>query len=125
MEKLDLQKEFYLLEEYMSIYIQLLSECTSCGGKRIHKSQLPTFEYFKETYNDKRYSLTRPVFKEPKAVYEGNRIAPVYTHGLGTDNGIAYRYYSYWMGCKYFTGNNVGGDYIINTEELNKVLKKI
>ena len=31
LEQID--KEFELLKEYMNIYIQILPECVSCGGK--------------------------------------------------------------------------------------------
>lgn len=120
-----IDKEFELLKEYINIYIQILPECVSCGGKKLHKSQMPTFEYFKETYNDKRYSLAMPNYKEVKTVYNKNKIDSVYTHGLGSIDGIAYRYYNYWMGCKFFTGVNIEGNYVVKTEEINKVLKQL
>lgn len=106
-----LDKEFELLKEYMNIYIQILPECVSCGGKRLYKPQLPSFEYFKETYNDERYSLVIPHYKEAKMVYDDNQIGPVHTHGMGSIDGIAYRYYNYWIGCKFFTGGNIKGEY--------------
>jgi hypothetical protein len=121
----EIDKEFDLLSEYMKIYIQILPECVQCGGKRLHKPQLPTFEYFKETYNDERYSLAIPNYKEAKTVYDKNQIGNVHTHGLGSINGIAYRYYNYWMGCKFFTGGNMDGNYIIETEHINEVLKRL
>jgi len=120
-----IDKEFELLKEYMNIYIQILPECVSCGGKKLHKPQLPTFEYFKETYNDERYSLAIPNYKEAKTVYDKNQIGAVHTHGLGSISGIAYRYYNYWMGCKFFTGGNIEGNYTIETEEINEVLKRL
>lgn len=125
MEANEIDKEFNLLSEYLDIYIQLLPNSIECGGLRVHKNQLPTFEYFKETYNDKRYSLVIPNYKESKTVYGKNKIGAVHTHGLGSINGIGYRYYNYWMGCKFFTGNNMEGNYTIETEEVNQILKRL
>lgn len=123
MEKKEIsrEKEFQLLNEYMRIYIQLLPYCKGFGGCRIHKPQLPTFEYFKENYAQ----ITIPQFKESKWIYANNRVGPIHTHGLGSDNGIAYRFYNIWVGgCKYFTGGNIEGNYTIETETLNLILKK-
>ncbi len=122
---LDIEKDLKLLGEYMDIYIQLLPECESCGGKRLKKPQLPTFEYFKETYNDKRYSLVIPNYKEAKTVYNINTIGSVYTNGMGSIDGIAYRYYNYWIGCKFFTDGNITGNYTIEPKELNIILKQL
>jgi hypothetical protein len=121
----DIDKEFDLLNEYLKIYIQLLPECVQCGGNIIHKPQLPTFEYFKKTYNDTSYSLVIPHYKESKAVYNQNCIGSVHTHGIGSTNGIAYRYYNIWMGCKFFTGGNTEGDYTIETGAVNQILKQL
>ena len=115
-------REFDLLSEYMRIYIQLLPECVQCGGKRINKPQLPTFEYFKQTYSDDRYSLVIPGYKEAKTISD-NHVIPVHTHGLGSKNGIAYRHYNFWMGCKFFTGG-ISGNYTIETKTLNTILIK-
>jgi hypothetical protein len=120
----DIDKEFDLFSEYLKIYIQILPECVQLGGDRIHKPQLPTFEYFKETYNDKRYSLVIPNYKESKTVVRNNQIEAVHTHGLGSTNGIAFRHYNYWMGCKFFTGGNIQGNYTIEIDELNKHLNR-
>jgi hypothetical protein len=120
-----IDKEFELLKEYMSIYIQILPECVSYGGKKLHKPQMPTFEYFKETYNDERYSLAMPNCKEAKTVYDINQIGEVHTRGIGSIDGIAYRYYNYWMGCKFFTCGNIEGNYVVKTEEINEVLKRL
>jgi hypothetical protein len=119
----EIDREFTLLDEYMDMYIQILPECVSCGGLKIHKPQLPTFKYFKETYNDARYSLVMPNFKESKTIYDKIKIGAVHTRGLGSIDGIAYRYYNYWMGCKFFTGGNIQGNYTLNYEYLNKMLK--
>lgn len=121
----DIDKEFDLLSEYLEIYIQMLPKCVECGGKQIYKPQIPTFEYFKETYNDERYSLAIPNYKEAKTVYDKNQIGAVHTHGLGSTNGTAYRYYNYWMGCKFFTGGNMEGNYTIEMETLNQILKRL
>lgn len=110
---------------------------------RLHKPQLPTFEHFKETYSDPNYSMVMPGYKESKTVYDGNKIGSVYAHGLGwtAENilshfkltgdmiystpspEIGYRYYNYWMGCKYFT--DIDADYTINTDEVNYILKQL
>jgi len=113
---MDINKEFELLSEYMNIYIQLLPECISCKGLRIHRPQLPTFEEFKNTYNDERYSLVIPHFKE-SIICINNEVIPIYEHGLGGFNGTHSRYYNIWIGgCKYFTGNNIKGNFIINNK---------
>lgn len=121
----EIDKEFDLLSEYMKMYIQILPRCVECGGLRIHKPQLPTFEYCKKTYNDERYSLSMPGYKEAKMVYDNDKIGVVHAHGLGSINGIGYRYYNYWMGCKFFTGGNIEGNYTIETEAVNKILKQL
>lgn len=121
----EIESEFDLLGEYMDMYVQLLPYCVVCGGLRIHMEQLPTFEYFKESYNDSRYSLVVPHYKESKTVYDKCRIGSVHAHGMCAEEGIGYRYYNYWMGCKYFTGGNISGDYIVKTGEINEVLKRL
>jgi len=118
-----MDNEFKLLKEYMDVYIQLLPYCDCCNGIRLKKPQLPTFEYFKETYSNPAYSLVIPAFKESKTVYDKNKIVAVHTHGLGSTNGIAYRYYNYWKGCKFFTGGNIKGDYTIEVKAMNEILK--
>jgi hypothetical protein len=119
----NIDKEFELLKEYMDIYIQLLPNIF--GGRKINKSFLPTFDEFKQTYSDERYSLVAPTFKEAKTIYDKDKISPVHTMGLGSEDGIAYRYYSSFMGIKYFTGGNINGDYIVLTEKINENLKKL
>lgn len=121
----EILQELELFKEYFNVYIQILPYCIECGGNRIHKPQLPTFEYFKKTYNDTSYSLVMPKYKEVKQVYDSNKLGAVHTHGLGSPNGIAYRYYNYWMGCKFFTGMNMYGDYTIDTNTINKALKGV
>ena len=108
-----LDNELKLLSEYMNVYVQLLPYCVQFGGKRINKMHLPTFEYFKKTYSDARYSLAIPHYMESKASYN-NQIQVVHTHGLGSDKGICSRYYNYWIGCKFFTSGNVEGNYILH-----------
>lgn len=56
----EIEEDFRLLKSYLAIYIQLLLECVECGGKKLHKPQLPTFEYYKKTFNDRSYSLYIP-----------------------------------------------------------------
>lgn len=119
----EIDLEFYLLSEYMNIYIQILPNCVGCGGKILHKQQLPTFEYFKKTYMNPSYSLIIPHFKESKTIYE-DRIGSVSTHGIGSTNGIAYRYYNLWMGCKFFV-NDMDGNYTVERELLNKIIKQL
>ena len=118
----EIEEELRLLKTYMEVYIQLLPECIECGGKRLHKPQLPTFEYYKKTFNDSRYSLYIPHYKETKIIVDG-KITNIYTHGMGTSNGIAYRGYNYWMGCKFYPPYNFEGDYTVCGEELQKHLK--
>lgn len=119
----EIDSDFKLLYEYMNIYIQLLQYSVSCGGLRLD-NQLPTFEYFKQTYDESRYSLVVPHYKESVTVSD-NKIVKAHTVGLGSINGIAYRYFNYWMGCKYFTGGNTEGDYIVIEEEINRVVKNM
>ncbi len=116
---MDVDSEIKLLKEYLNIYIQLLPDSTMCGGLRIHRPQMPTFDYFKENY----YAFCEPQYKESKDIYS-NSVSNVYTHGLGSINGIAYRYYNYWHGVKYFTGGNLKGDYTIVYDRLNNILKQ-
>ena len=105
-------KDLELLEKYVDIHIQLLSYVYEC---KISKYDMSTFEYFKETYNDHRYSLLIPHFKEAKEIYDGNRFGIVHTEGMGTTDGVAYRYFNYWKGCKIFTDENLQGNYTVNS----------
>lgn len=109
-------KELELLKDYMEMYIQILPNYIGCGGKRLHKPQLPTFEDF---------MIIQPYtgnYKESYDIYSG-KLCKQGTEGLGTSNGIAYRYFNYWRGCKYFPVGNFEGKYTIDCENLNKVLK--
>jgi len=121
----DIDKEFELLKEYMDIYIQLLPYYEKCGGSRIKIHYMPTFEHFKNTYSDEGYSMVTANFKESKTIYDRDKISPVHTRGLGSEDGIAYRYYNSFMGINYFTGGNINGDYIVITEKINENLKKL
>jgi len=121
----DIDKEFELLKEYMDIYIQFLPYYEKCGGSRIKIHYMPTFEHFKNTYSDERYSMVTANFKEAKTIYDRDKISAVHTRGLGSEDGIAYRYYSSFMGVNYFTGGNINGDYIVITEKINENLKKL
>lgn len=96
-------KDFDKLQEYMSIYIQLMSYCYEYGGHRLHKNMLPTFDYFIENYDSVAYSLSKPHYID----VIGSNIA-----GLGCPKIGPYRYYNYWINCRYYTNNNVNGDYI-------------
>lgn len=116
----EIEKEFELLSEYLDVFIQLLPYYIPCGGKRISKGYMLTFEEYK---ND-RASFLIPFYKESKDIYDGKTIVPAYTHGIGASDGIAHRFYNFWkFGCKYFTGGNISGDFIINNNKLNPILK--
>jgi len=121
----DYEKELSLLGEYMNIYIQLLPYCWWFGGNRIAtKNELPKFSEFKETYQSER-SMAIPNYREQVAIYD-NKLANIYTHGMGnekSERGIAYRYYNFWMGCKYYTSGNVNGQYNINENEVKQAVK--
>ena len=116
-------KEFNLLKEYLNVYIQLIPYCIEFGGKRIHKQHLPTFDYFKKYYYNKDYSFVIPHFKECFLISKKNELIKNYTHGIKTKNGIGYRYYNYYMGCKYFTNNNITGNYTVENKYINNFLK--
>lgn len=109
---MDYNKELELLEEYMSVYIQLLPFCLTSINPRFPKAQLPTFEYFKETQGDIRYSLSIPHYKD--SMVFSMEAAKEYLDpckGMGISNGIRNRKFNYWMGCKYYTNNNVNGEF--------------
>jgi len=93
-------KEFDLLKIYMDIYIDLLPYYTSRDGMKVNKHQLPTFEYFKKTLQDPRYSLIIPHYKESKNI-KGTTITKAATAGIGT-KAMMCRYYNYWMGNKFY-----------------------
>lgn len=111
--------ELKLLQKYIRFYVQIMPETEICGGY-MRRSQIPTFEYFKE--NIDRFIV--PMFKESKAIYNG-KICNVYTHGIGSneDGAIAHRFYNYYMGIKFFTGDNVSGNYYIDSDKINELLK--
>lgn len=126
---MNIDKEFELLKEYMSVYIQLLPYSWKCKSSKLTISWLPSFEYFKNFYNDQAYSLSIPHFKEsieipshmtPMDILNIYRqtgdilFRKVHTHGLGSEDGNAYRYYNFWEGCKYFTNNNLEGNYSVS-----------
>jgi hypothetical protein len=108
--------EWKLLDLYIKIYIQLLPYYHN--GDIKHINQLPTFEEFK------KYNLNSPNFKEAKRIV-GNEIIPIYTAGLGSNDGICYRYYNYWLGCKFFIPDNIEGNYKFIYKELNDKIKKL
>ena len=115
---MNIENEFKLLKEYLDIYIQILPNCIQCGGNRINKEELPTFEYFKKHYSDDRYSLVIPHYNEKKSIYD-SRITTIHTHGINIGDGVFYRYYNYWMGCKYFIRGNIHGRYTVESPNLN------
>lgn len=112
----DIYKELDLLKEYMNIYVQLLPYCIECGGMRLHKSQRPTFEEYKK-YRD---SFVIPEFKDEVVEYDGHTWIS-HCKGLKMQQGLQYRYYNYYMGCKYYTGDNVEGRWTIS----DKIIKHL
>lgn len=109
-------KELQLLKDYIEMYIQLLPYCVGFGGIRLHKPQLPTFEEFK---------IVQPysgLYKESYDIHNG-KVYKQGTEGLGTSNGIAYRYFNYWKGCKYYPIGNFEGKYMVNTKYLTEINK--
>ena len=112
---MDYNKELNLLSEYMNMYIQLLCYCTKCGGLRFPTiSSLPTFEYFKEVYNDDRYSLSKPHYRDLKYL-SNEKLVEDHCKGIGENWGEEVRYYNDWRGCKFFT-EDVSGEF----KKLNK-----
>ncbi len=111
--------EFELLREFMYIYIQLLPYCYEFGGMKFSKHQLPSFEYFKRTYNDTAYSLIIPHYKESIDLKEG-RVFPLYAHGICSYEGIAYRSYNIWHGAKYYP---VTEEFTLKTDRIQKELQ--
>lgn len=109
--------KFDLLSQYMDVYIQLLAT-------GLDRYSMPTFEYFCQTMNDYRYSMTMPHFREAKRI-TGERITPVHTHGMGSEEGIAYREYNFWLGRKYFTSGNLHGQYTCVPENVTKAVKSL
>lgn len=113
-------KELDLLELYMNIYIQLLPYCYEFGGNSIHKTQLPTYEYFKKTLNTEEYCLLKPNFIEGYILNKDLKFYKNHAHGLGQKriNDIN-RFYNIWMGCKYYPNENY---WEVNTQSIfNKV----
>ena len=109
----------------MNIRIQISAEWFERYKTNQQLNYLPSFQYFKETYNDERYSLAQPSYKESMDIYDGKTISRKHVHGMGCCNGIGYRYYNSWMGCIFFTGNNLHGDYIVEAGQINQVLKHL
>jgi len=102
-------KTFEKLQEYMSIYIQLLPFCYEYGGHRLHKNMLPTFDYFIEHYDSDAYSLSKPHYID----ITGSNISGLVSPKIGP-----YRYYNYWNNCKFYTSNNINGDHITEGVEI-------
>lgn len=115
--------EMELYKEYFSIYVQLLQYTFECGGMRIPKINLPTFEYFKKYYDDERYSLRIPHYKESVLINSSCQLYSNHCIGMGIGDGMAYRYIGYWMGCKYFI-DSIDGDYIISSN-FNEAIKSL
>lgn len=111
------QDKFALLSQYMDVYIQLLA-----AG--LDRYSMPTFEYFCATKDDDRYSMAMPHFREAKRV-TGDRITPIHTHGMTSEDGIAYREYNFWLGRKYFTGGNLTGEYTCVPGNVTKAVKSL
>jgi hypothetical protein len=115
--------ELNALSEYMDIYIQLLPSVYD-KPKILDIVNLPSFEYFKRTMHDERYSLSQPNYKDSKTVIDAT-ICNVHTKGLSAINGIGYRYFNYWKGVKFFTGGNINGNYILCPSQINNELKNM
>lgn len=109
----NLEKEIKLLSEYMKIYIQFLPT-----GAKCNKSQIPTFEEFKENIQIFR----SPKFKERKYFIE-NRLVADTARGLGTDDeNIFYRKYCIFRGVKFYPANNFKRLWSINDLKLQSIL---
>lgn len=118
---MDLEKEFELLAEFMKVYVQLLPYVIECGGMRIRLFQLPTLEHYKQN----REWFLSPGFKDSVMVYENNRMIKNSCAGLGVEDGIAYRFYKYWIGCRFYTGGNITGQFTIVPGALHKILNSV
>ena len=110
---MDIDKEFSLLSEYMDIFVQLIAVTD--------RRQIPSFSHFKENYDKPNYSLSIPHYKDTR--YGCNRkIMENYAVGLGVGNGVAYRYFNYYKGNKFFTSGNIFGEFTI-TDKIHKLLE--
>lgn len=107
MKELD---ELNILKEYMCMYCQILPHSMKYGGS-IHHNYLPKFEEFKRTYNDKTYSMAKPVFKDEIVNLDGYLFL-THTKGLAiAKNAVKYRFYNSFLCAEYFTGLNIKGEY--------------
>ncbi len=96
---------------YWHIYVQLLFYCVEFGGTRLRVKELPKFaDYGKELNKE-------PAFKESYGLYG----VPNYCQGLGVSDGIKYRLYNYYKGCKYYT-DSLEGYFTTNTYYLSKLI---
>lgn len=119
-----MEKEFSLLSEYMGIYIQLLAYSLDKNERDININQFPSFDYFKSTYSNQRYSLSLGAF-EDKAIASSNKIVLSHTHGIKKEGELAKRRYTYWMGCKIYTNKNINGKFELNKKNTTAIVNKL
>lgn len=121
---MDIDKEIELAKEYMNYFIQILFEAPRNEKLKVKRPEidLPTFEFFKETYSDTRYSMSIPHYKESVNIVN-SKVVKEHAHGLGSFEGIGYRYYNFFKGSKFYTGNNLKGDFSIHQNEVNKKIR--
>ena len=119
---ISIEEEFKLLKEYLDIKIQLLEYVVELGGRKLYKSYLPTFEYFKLNYK----KMTSPSLQEAKRMYENGTIANEYCGGLYVrKNTIANRFSKTWLNCKYYTNGNITGNYTFVDANIKSNLTQI
>jgi hypothetical protein len=124
---MSIEEEFDLLREYMAVIVQLLPSCYEIGGSRMSKRQLPSFQYFKDTYYDISYSLALPHYRDGIYINKENTLVIDQCKGSGDGVyfGIAIRPFNYWQGVKYFTQKNINGEYFLLEWKLRSMLKGI
>ncbi len=107
--------ELDLYSEYMDVWIQLLVRVKT-DKKYMLKTDLPTFEKYKEVRELSAYSMTQPHYRQRKLL-RGGQIVTSWNIGIkAVQNEIAHRDFNYWHGIKYFTGGNINGEWKINSE---------
>lgn len=114
---MNIEKEFELLSEYMSIYIQFIS-------LKIHKRYIPTFEEFKSNYS----FYCNPNYVDAIHISD-QKLCKHHTVGPGViayQSNVATRKFNFVaFGEKIFAPNNLIGSYTIDSSKMNIALRRL
>lgn len=112
---ISIDQELDLLGDYMGVWSQLAVSVNlrQCGAL---VCDIPSFSQYKAWNGASAYSMSIPHYRE-RCLWDGGKVRHSTSVGLGhVDNEIAHRYFNYWQGIRYFTGDNTEGEWAFSQE---------